>query len=198
MWEWMQSPFYQDVSIQINEIVWFRIHCTLVDVLIMLGSAVFIAAARRKPGWFTNPRPGDFALLTAAGVLYTAISEYVNVEILGRWAYSALMPRIPVLGSGLVPLLQWLLLPTLVLLLTRGYLRGLLLRANHNNQESLKTDSLKDAEKSDLRRAGRQRDRAEEDRRRRECRSGSDAAQPGAPESTPQSHLSTLRAGEDS
>jgi len=32
-----------------------------------------------------------------------------------RWAYSEAMPHLPVLGTGLLPLLQWLVIPPLVL-----------------------------------------------------------------------------------
>jgi hypothetical protein len=112
----MQSPFYEDISTDFNRIVWFRVHCSLIDVLIVLGSVAPVTLVRRKLDWFVSPKFGDFALLTAGGVLYTAVSEYVNVEILQRWGYSPLMPRVPLLGIGVIPILQWLLLPALVLL----------------------------------------------------------------------------------
>ncbi len=125
MWEWMQSPFYQDISTDFNRIVWFRIHCSLIDVLIVLGSAAFVTVIRRKLDWFVSLKIGDFALLSAGGALYTAVSEYVNVEELQRWGYSPLMPRVPLLGIGVIPILQWLLLPALVLLLTKNHLSGI-------------------------------------------------------------------------
>jgi hypothetical protein len=34
----MQSPFYEDISTDFNRTVWFRVHCSLIDVLIVLGS----------------------------------------------------------------------------------------------------------------------------------------------------------------
>jgi hypothetical protein len=39
----------------------------------------------------------------------------VNVEIRGSWAYSERMPRLPVTGTGLAPLAQWIVLPGLAL-----------------------------------------------------------------------------------
>ena len=123
-WEWMQSPFYKDISTDFNRIVWFRVHCSLIDVLIVLASMALVTLVRRKLDWFVSPKFGDFALLTAGGVLYTVVSEYVNVEVLQRWGYSQLMPRVPLLGIGVMPILQWLLLPGLVLLLAKDHLRG--------------------------------------------------------------------------
>jgi len=35
------------------------------------------------------------------------------------------MPRVPLLGIGVIPILQWLLLPALVLLLTKNHLSGI-------------------------------------------------------------------------
>ena len=37
----------------------------------------------------------------------------------GRWEYAEAMPRLPLLGTGLAPLLQWLLIPPLVIWLVR-------------------------------------------------------------------------------
>jgi len=36
-----------------------------------------------------------------------------------RWTYSDLMPLVPPFGTGLLPLLQWIVVPLLVLSLTR-------------------------------------------------------------------------------
>ncbi len=46
--------------------------------------------------------------------------EFVNVYWLGRWAYAERMPL--VLGVGVTPLLQWVLVPPLPLWLARRYL----------------------------------------------------------------------------
>jgi len=41
-----------------------------------------------------------------------------------RWQYAEVMPRLPILGTGLAPLGQWLVLPPIVLWLTRRHLAG--------------------------------------------------------------------------
>jgi hypothetical protein len=47
------------------------------------------------------------------GIGYTMFSEWLNVEVRATWAYTDQMPALPPLGTGLTPLLQWLIVPTL-------------------------------------------------------------------------------------
>jgi len=49
----------------------------------------------------------------ALGVTYTNLSEWLNVQILRRWSYTAAMPVLPLIGTGLTPLLQWVAVPGL-------------------------------------------------------------------------------------
>lgn len=52
------------------------------------------------------------------GIIYTIISEWLNVAIWHRWAYAPAMPVLPVLGTGVSPLVQWLVVPTLAFAVT--------------------------------------------------------------------------------
>ncbi len=56
-------------------------------------------------------------MLVALGLGYTVFSEWYNVYRAGAWAYAEAMPR--VLGIGLTPLLQWLIVPVAMLMLVR-------------------------------------------------------------------------------
>ncbi len=47
------------------------------------------------------------------GAAYTVFSEWINVDIRGSWSYTAAMPVLPLLQTGLTPLLQWLVVPGL-------------------------------------------------------------------------------------
>ena len=55
------------------------------------------------------------------GLLATIALEFINTEILARWTYGSYMPRMPVLGTGLAPIAQWVVIPLVVL----WYLRRL-------------------------------------------------------------------------
>jgi hypothetical protein len=45
------------------------------------------------------------------GLVYTVFSEWLNVSVRGSWAYASAMPVVPILGTGLSPVLQWLVVP---------------------------------------------------------------------------------------
>ena len=64
-------------------------------------------------------------LAVAFGIAYTIYSEWLNTTVRQSWAHSPLMPVLPLIGTGLSPILQWLVVPSLTLA-TR--LRRLLLR----------------------------------------------------------------------
>ncbi|HSD54124.1 MAG TPA: hypothetical protein VLC47_08150 [Burkholderiales bacterium] len=55
---------------------------------------------------------------TLVGLAYTAFSEWLNTAVRTSWAYAPGMPIVAFAGVGLTPLLQWLLLPPMVLLIT--------------------------------------------------------------------------------
>ena len=60
------------------------------------------------------------AVHIAAGIAATVLLEWLNVDVLERWTYAHRMPTI--LGTGLTPVIQWLLLPPLVLWLAVRHL----------------------------------------------------------------------------
>jgi hypothetical protein len=111
-WEIFEVPLY---TIRWSE-PWSRVvlallHCTLGDLLIGAIALAF-AIGVTGSGWPADRRArGRVVILTTlAGVSYTIFSEGLNVEIRQTWAYTDFMLRLPPLGTGLTPLLQWLLL----------------------------------------------------------------------------------------
>jgi len=123
-WEWLQTFFYVDATSEIDTIVWYRLHCTLVDVAILAGAAAIVALSRRDPRWVEHPSRRDLVLLAVLGVAYTSISEQVNVAMTGAWGYSTLMPVIPGTSIGLAPLLQWVVIPPVAVLLAARLIGG--------------------------------------------------------------------------
>jgi len=90
------------------------IHCSGGDTLITAVTLAAAAALARLFCW----RPFGWRMVCTAialGATYTIFSEWMNVEIRRTWAYAATMPVIPWLGTGLAPLLQWLVVPGLAL-----------------------------------------------------------------------------------
>ena len=119
-WEVAQLPLYTLWRTGTpREIAFALFHCTGGDVLITTATFAVAAALAwhfRWPafGW----RMAFTAIVLGAG--YTIFSEWLNVEIRRSWSYTAAMPVLPIIGTGLTPLLQWLVVPGLALAVT-GY-----------------------------------------------------------------------------
>jgi hypothetical protein len=120
IWEVAQLPLYTLWSeARPGEIAWAVLHCTVGDGIIgiaTLGAAVLLTTSW---GWPAQGFGRVAVAMTALGVATTVALEWLNVELWRNWAYAAAMPLVPPLGTGLSPLLQWLLLPPLCLLTAR-------------------------------------------------------------------------------
>jgi hypothetical protein len=124
-WEMAQSGLYADVARKTyQEILVSRLHCTLGDVAILLVAHGIVAWARRDRQWVTALRSRDLAAFTGLGLGYTVVSEWVNVDLRSGWAYDPAMPRVPLLGTGLAPFVQWSVLPSVIAFVSATLLRG--------------------------------------------------------------------------
>jgi len=116
-WEVFQIPLYTIWWLEPwAQIILALLHCTLGD-LVIGGMALALAVGVAGRRWPADrlARRRVVILTTLAGASYTVLSEWLNVEIRQTWAYTDLMPRLPLLGTGLTPVLQWLLLPSIAL-----------------------------------------------------------------------------------
>ena len=114
VWEIAQLPLYtlwrtagwrdQIVSV---------LHCTAGDIAIALTALIFSVLVTNR-SWPATEKSSMLICLIGLGVGYTIYSEWSNLAR-GAWAYTERMPTLPLFGTGLAPLLQWLLLPPLAL-----------------------------------------------------------------------------------
>ena len=116
-WEFLQTPFYADRDRGLAYIVWTRLHCTGGDALILLGAFWGTFILFRERFWWARPRWRAVLLFVVIGLAYTVWSEWYNTQIRQAWAYAETMPHF--FWLGLSPLLQWLLLPAVILGLVR-------------------------------------------------------------------------------
>jgi len=112
-WEVAQLPLYtlwrtastQDIALAV-------VHCTGGDVLLaavsLLGSLLLLGA----DDWPKSRVLPVAATAIVFGVAYTVYSEHLNTAS-NAWTYSDLMPVLPGVGTGLAPLTQWVVVPTL-------------------------------------------------------------------------------------
>lgn len=111
-WEVVQLPLYTiwDEA-GAGEIAFAVLHCTGGDLLIAGASLVLALLLVGEPAWPVRGYLSVAALAVAFGALYTVFSEWLNTEVRGSWAYVEAMPVVPVSGTGLAPLAQWLIVP---------------------------------------------------------------------------------------
>ncbi len=121
-WEFWQVPFFAGMAAAAH---WSAVQvCTraaLGDALIALLAFLAVAAAARSRRWVVKPTWRTVCAYVAVGLVVTVAIERLSTAW-GRWAYGDAMPVVPVLGVGLLPLLQWLVLPPLTVWFVRRQL----------------------------------------------------------------------------
>lgn len=113
-WEILQLPLYTLWRTGSRADMAFAVfHCSAGDVMI---AALALLAALLILGRSTWPAQHESPVIAAAvaiGAVYTVYSEWLNTVVRKSWAYADAMPLLPGIGTGLAPLLQWLLVPPL-------------------------------------------------------------------------------------
>ena len=129
-WEMLQAPLFEGMSEGAH---WEQVKvCTLAalaDAVISLVSFWTAALVATSRAWLLKPRLAPWLAYMAVGLGLTGVGERLAGGPLGLWEYSAAMPLMPGVGVGISPLLQWLILPPLVLWFARNQLLGLTSRS---------------------------------------------------------------------
>lgn len=119
IWEFAHMPLYVIWQTgTILEIMYNGIHCAIGDVMIAsfaLLAGLLIGGAGH---WLENRRWLVSFITVAAGLAYTVFSEWWNTSIRMAWTYSEFMPVLPVTGTGVTPIAQWVVIPSLALALS--------------------------------------------------------------------------------
>lgn len=113
VWELGQAFLYVGMNYDLAMIA----HCLraslgdglILWVIYLIGIFIF-----RNMRWFIHPSASHYAVMLTAGLTISIIVEWVGLDVLNRWAYTASMPIIPILNIGLFPVLQMLLLPPII------------------------------------------------------------------------------------
>jgi hypothetical protein len=122
-WEFWQVPLFREMSTQEH---WEGVKaCTFAaggDAGIEVAAYWAGAFAARDRRWILAPRTGIVAIFIAFGLAATLVFEWLATEVFHRWAYGGRMPLIPLIGIGIMPALQWLVIPLLCVWFVRRQL----------------------------------------------------------------------------
>lgn len=115
-WEILQAPLFSSLS-QVDHFVGISIclKATVGDLAIALAAFWCAAFVVRNRQWVNLPGRRASTAFFAVGLLMTVGLEYLNTEVTDGWVYGDVMPVLPIIGTGLSPMLQWVFVPMLVL-----------------------------------------------------------------------------------
>lgn len=115
-WEILQAPLFANMPARHHwQATMVCLKATFGDVEIALLCFAVAALWDQNCRWYITPNAGALASYFGTGVLITVAFEWYAVHKTSRWAYSDLMPIIPILKVGLAPVMQWIFLPAAVL-----------------------------------------------------------------------------------
>ncbi len=116
VWEIVQLPFYMLWQTGTwREVAFAVLHCTAGDLMIAALALVTALVLVGTVDWPRNSVTRVCVVMVAIGIGYTIYSEWLNTVVRQSWAYAAAMPRLPLLGMGLLPLMQWVIVPMVAL-----------------------------------------------------------------------------------
>lgn len=124
-WEILQAPLF--VGMAEGPFIDALKGCaqgTLGDAVIMLLAYWTVAGVAKSRAWILAPDGKQLFLFVAVGVGITAVIEWLATRgyWVQNWTYSPAMPVVPGIGVGIFPLLQWIILPLLLVWFVRRQL----------------------------------------------------------------------------
>ena len=126
-WEILQVRLFAGMaSAPYSEAIIGCLQATFGDLVIVLLAFEAVALAARNRRWVLAPSGRQLAVFVGIGVSITAVIEWLatNGHWVQSWTYSPAMPVLPQVGIGLSPLLQWVLVPLLLVWFVRRQLAG--------------------------------------------------------------------------
>ncbi|TKR53508.1 hypothetical protein D7I39_20330 [Allopusillimonas ginsengisoli] len=124
IWEMLQMPLFSyPENASLAQINLACIQASVGDATMVVIAFWFVAYLRKSRAWFLHPSASSLALFLLPGIIMTIAFEAIATELLHRWTYADSMPILPILGTGLAPLGQWLVLPPAILFILRRQVR---------------------------------------------------------------------------
>lgn len=120
VWEFLQVPTYEGMAEMAHwQAVKMCTSATIGDVGFALTAFWTTSLMARSRHWIAAPTNCQRLVFLGVGIGLTVGFEYYYTNISLRWTYSDFMPLVPPFGTGLSPLIQWIVVPLLTLWLSR-------------------------------------------------------------------------------
>ena len=112
VWEMLQMPFYQQMTFTDVGSYLMCLKASFGDANIVIAIYGLGLLLFRHWRWPLGMTPWKATYLIATGGITAILIEHSALKG-DRWSYSSLMPLLPLLGTGLIPFLQLIILPYL-------------------------------------------------------------------------------------
>ncbi len=122
VYEILQMPLYANFGADTRlDKITSALHCALGDLNPFFLGWHIVALWRKELNWLGGKKLANIVALTLIAVAYTTVAEVVYLDIKQLWTYKPLMPRVPLLGIGLTPFIQWMVVvPVAVIILNKA------------------------------------------------------------------------------
>lgn len=125
VWEFGQVPLYRDLPSQGHwASIKLCVSATLGDAVIAVVAFLIVAAVVASRRWITAPSAVQVASFVGVGLAISTALEWMAIHVQARWVYGTSMPMVPILRVGLAPVLQWVIVPPLVVWFVKRQLAG--------------------------------------------------------------------------
>jgi hypothetical protein len=120
VWEMWQMPFFEGLNTMDHmSVVRLCTQASIGDGVISMLAFWSAALMARSRAWIHALTVYPMVTYLVCGLVITIFMEWLATDILDRWQYGVNMPELPLLGTGILPILQWLILPPLILWVVR-------------------------------------------------------------------------------
>lgn len=120
-------PFYQGMALN-GRTTAFCALASVADTIMVLLLYFLFASILKSPFWLNPAKPLKVIVLIGLGGIGAVVGELGHLAA-GSWAYSNSMPLLPFIHVGLVPVLQFMILPLVIYFLSAYFLN----RIRHEN-----------------------------------------------------------------
>lgn len=123
VYEVWQAPYYEFYSSpSLADKVRDLTHCSFGDGVIILVCSWVVSALVRSRNWVLHPTPKLTFLFTSIGLAITLVIETYRVNV--SQVYGVPVFAVPILRISGLAVIQWIILPPLILYLARRHIVG--------------------------------------------------------------------------
>lgn len=123
VYEVWQAPYYEFYGApSLTDTIKDLTHCSFGDAVIILIGAWVVSLLAHSRYWVLNPTRKLTLLFTSVGLVTTLIIETYRVNV--SKVYGVPVLAVPGLGMSSLAVLQWIILPPLILAMSRRHLLG--------------------------------------------------------------------------